>query len=167
MTGCVSLVCMFLFCACAQVPSSSVSGLDPDNFKAEKDGQETGLFILKNGQGMEVCVTNFGGRVVSVMVPDKADSLRDVVLGFDNVSDYMQIPSDFGASIGRFANRIAQGRFTLDGTVYELPKTISDTACTAVPTDGNTKYTKSKKLRTIPLPLCGIHRTETNPSRET
>jgi aldose 1-epimerase len=122
LTVCVTLVCMSLFCACTQAPSLSVSGLNPGNFKAEKDGQETGLYILKNGQGMEVCVTNFGGRVVSIMVPDKADTLRDVVLGFDKVNDYLQIPSDFGASIGRFANRIAQGRFTLDGTIYDLPK---------------------------------------------
>jgi aldose 1-epimerase len=99
-----------------------VSGLNSTNFKAEKDGQKTGLYVLKNDKGMEVCVTNFGGRVVSIMVPDKEGVLRDVVLGFDNVADYMEIPSDFGASIGRFANRIAQGRFTLDGTVYELPK---------------------------------------------
>ncbi|HBG53280.1 MAG TPA: galactose-1-epimerase, partial [Rikenellaceae bacterium] len=83
---------MSLFCACTQAPSLSVSGLNPGNFKAEKDGQETGLYILKNGQGMEVCVTNFGGRVVSIMVPDKADTLRDVVLGFDKVNDYLQIP---------------------------------------------------------------------------
>jgi len=96
--------------------------LYPNNFNAEKDGQKTGLYILKNDKGIEVCVTNFGGRVVSIMVPDKEGVLRDVVLGFDNVADYMEIPSDFGASIGRFANRIAQGRFILDGTVYELPK---------------------------------------------
>jgi len=122
LTGCVTLWCMLIFCACTNTPSSSVSGLDPINFKAEKDGQKTGLYILKNSLGMEVCVTNFGGRVVSVMVPDKEGTLRDVVLGFDNVADYMEIPSDFGASIGRFANRIAQGRFTLDGKVFELPK---------------------------------------------
>ncbi|MDD2290557.1 MAG: galactose mutarotase [Bacteroidales bacterium] len=118
----MTMVCMSLLCACTQAPSLSLSGLNPGNFKAEKDGQETALFILKNSQGMEVCVTNFGARVVSIMVPDKADTLRDVVLGFDNVNDYMQIPSDFGASIGRYANRIAQGCFTLDGTVYNLPK---------------------------------------------
>lgn len=119
---CVAFVSIFLFCACTQSTSSSVSGLDPDNFKAEKDGQETGLFILKNGQGMEVCVTNFGGRVVSLMVPDKEGTPLDVVLGFDNVTDYMNIPTDFGASIGRYANRIANGSFTLDSTVYDLPK---------------------------------------------
>ncbi|MDD4257361.1 MAG: aldose epimerase family protein [Bacteroidales bacterium] len=113
---------MFLFCSCTQTPSSSASGLYPDNFKAEKDGQKTGLYILKNSQGMEVCVTNFGGRVVSLMVPDKEGTPLDVVLGFDNVTDYINIPTDFGASIGRYANRIANGSFTLDSTVYDLPK---------------------------------------------
>ena len=122
LTGCMIPVCIILFCACTQNQSSLVSGLNSTNFKAEKDGQKTGLYVLKNDKGMEVCVTNFGGRVVSIMVPDKEGVLRDVVLGFDNVADYMEIPSDFGASIGRFANRIAQGRFTLDGMVYELPK---------------------------------------------
>jgi aldose 1-epimerase len=122
LTGCGFLLFMFLFCACTQTPSSSVSGLYPDNFKAEKDGQKTGLYILKNSQGMEVCVTNFGGRVVSLMVPDKEGTPLDVVLGFDNVTDYMNIPTDFGASIGRYANRIANGSFTLDSTVYDLPK---------------------------------------------
>ncbi|HQF06271.1 MAG: galactose mutarotase [Bacteroidales bacterium] len=121
-TGCVTLVCMFIFCACSQTPSSSVSGLYPNDFKAEKDGQQTGLYILKNSLGMEVCITNFGGRVVSIMVPDREGKMRDVVLGFSNATDYMEIPSDFGASIGRYANRIGQGLFTLDSTDYQLPK---------------------------------------------
>ena len=72
--------------------------------------------------GMEVCVTNFGGRIVSVMVPDKNGEMRDVVLGFDNIQDYLNVPSDFGATIGRYANRINKGQFVLDGTEYQLPK---------------------------------------------
>lgn len=71
---------------------------------------------------MEVCITNFGGRIVSVRVPDKNGILRDVVLGFDSIGDYRRFPSDFGASIGRYANRIDRGRFTLDGVVYRLPR---------------------------------------------
>lgn len=71
---------------------------------------------------MEVCVTNFGGRIVSVMVPDKEGIMRDVVLGFDSIQDYITIPSDFGASIGRYANRINQGRFMLDSVEYILPR---------------------------------------------
>lgn len=71
---------------------------------------------------MEVCITNFGGRIVSIMVPDKTGTMRDVVLGFDNINDYINIPSDFGASIGRYANRINQGRFVLDGDTIQLPQ---------------------------------------------
>ncbi|MBQ3723821.1 MAG: galactose mutarotase [Bacteroidales bacterium] len=109
--------------SCKKEPESNLtlSGLDPANFVAEVDGAETGLYTLTNSNGMEVCITNFGGRIVSVMVPDRDSIMHDVVLGFDNIQDYMTIPSDFGATIGRYANRIANGRFTLDKQTYELP----------------------------------------------
>lgn len=70
---------------------------------------------------MEVCITNFGGRIVSIMVPDKDGNMQDVVLGFDSVADYINVPSDFGASIGRYANRIDHGQFVLDGDTIQLP----------------------------------------------
>lgn len=70
---------------------------------------------------MEVCITNFGGRIVSIMVPDKNGKLQDVVLGFDSIADYENIPSDFGASIGRYANRIYHGRLIIDGDTTWLP----------------------------------------------
>lgn len=98
------------------------SGLNPDNFKTVVDGKETGLYTLKNKNNMEVCVTNFGGRIVSIMVPDKSGNMRDVVLGFDCIKDYIDNPSDFGASIGRYANRINKGQFTLDSVKYQLPQ---------------------------------------------
>ena len=63
------------------------SGLDPQDFVNEYNGQPTALYILTNANGMEVCITNFGGRIVSIMVPDKDGAFRDVVLGFDKVSD--------------------------------------------------------------------------------
>lgn len=99
----------------------TLSGLDPNKFVGEVDGKPTGLFTLKNSNGMEVCITNFGGRIVSIMVPDREGKMRDVVLGFDNLADYQNIPSDFGASIGRYANRINQGQITIDGEVIQLP----------------------------------------------
>jgi aldose 1-epimerase len=102
-------------------PALTESGLDRANFQTEVDGKQTDLFTLKNQNGMEVCVTNFGGRIVSIMVPDKEGKLQDVVLGFDSVQDYINKPSDFGASIGRYANRIANGRFTLNDSTYQLP----------------------------------------------
>ena len=82
------------------------------------------LYTLTNEAGMEVCITNFGGRIVSIMVPDKDGNKKDVVLGFDKVADYFpeNNQTDFGAAIGRYANRINQGRFTLDGVEYQLPQ---------------------------------------------
>ena len=100
----------------------TLSGLDPENFKSEKDGKTTALYTLTNSNGMEVCITNFGGRIVSVMVPDRDGKLCDVLLGFDNIQDYRTVPSDFGAAIGRYANRIADGRITVDGVEYQLPQ---------------------------------------------
>ena len=117
--GLAGLVCAV---ACTPQPQTTQSGLDPADFVAEVDGQPTALYTLTNANGMEVAVTNFGGRVVSIVVPDRTGTLRDVVLGFDNIDDYIHVPSDFGAAIGRYANRIAQGRFTLDGVEYNLPQ---------------------------------------------
>ena len=109
-------------CQPTQEPALTQSGLNPTHFETVIDGKATHLYTLKNASGMEVCVTNFGGRIVSLMVPDKEGKLTDVVLGFDNVEDYMNIPSDFGASIGRYANRINQGQITLDGETIQLPQ---------------------------------------------
>lgn len=115
---------MALFVGCAQTPTLTKSGLNPENFKAERDGAATALYTLTNKSGMEVCVTNFGGRIVSVMVPDRNGEYKDVVHGFDKISDYFpeNHRTDFGATIGRYANRIHDGRFTLDGVDYQLPQ---------------------------------------------
>ena len=100
------------------------SVLNPDNFVDTFNDAPTALYTLTNANGMEVCITNFGGRIVSIMVPDRNGKLQDVVLGFDKIADYFpeNNASDFGAAIGRYANRINQGRFTLDGTEYQLPQ---------------------------------------------
>ena len=111
-----------LLASCATGEKPTASGLLKSNFQTEVDGKKTDLFVLRNANNMEVCITNFGGRIVSVMVPDREGVMRDEVLGFDSIRDYITIPSDFGASIGRYANRINQGRFTLDGVEYVLPR---------------------------------------------
>lgn len=117
---------LILFSGCAQKQEQStltLSGLNPANFETMVDGTKpVKLYTLKNHHGMEVCVTNFGGRLVSIMVPDRNGNMTDVVLGFDSIADYQNIPSDFGAAIGRYANRINQGRITIDGTTYQLPQ---------------------------------------------
>ena len=85
---------------------------------------ETGIYTLSNASGMQVSITNFGGRIMSIIVPDKDGQPRDVVLGFEKVEDYFPENNltDFGAAIGRYANRINQGKITLDGVEYQLPK---------------------------------------------
>lgn len=101
---------------------TTLSGLNPANFETTVDGTKAvKLYTLANSNGMEVAITNFGGRIVSIMVPDKNGEMKDVVLGFDSIADYQHIPSDFGASIGRYANRINQGKITIDGETIQLP----------------------------------------------
>lgn len=113
-----------ILASCTQKPETqlTLSGLNPTKFQTEVNNAQTNLYTLKNKAGMEVCITNFGGRIVSIMVPDKNGNMQDVVLGFDSIADYINVPSDFGASIGRYANRINQGRIVLDGDTIQLPQ---------------------------------------------
>lgn len=119
-------IALGLLSACAPNQTQvalTASGLNPANYETMVDGvKPVKLYTLKNAAGMEVCVTNFGGRIVSVMVPDRNGEMKDVVLGFDSIADYQHIPSDFGASIGRYANRINQGVIVLDGETIQLPQ---------------------------------------------
>lgn len=110
-------------CAKKESPRLTASGLDPVKFQAEIDGKNTGLYTLTNGNGMEVCITNYGGRIVSLMVPDREGTLRDVVLGFDSIQAYLpeNNATDFGAAIGRYANRIFHGQLVIDGDTIHLP----------------------------------------------
>ena len=99
------------------------SGLVPSQFDTLIRGEKVALYVLTNHHGMEACVTNYGGRVVSLVVPDRHGHGTSVVLGFDNIASYADTigsPSDFGASVGRYANRIYEGRYTLDGEQYQL-----------------------------------------------
>ena len=99
------------------------SGLTGEAFETVINADSTHLYVLTNSTGMEVCLTNYGGRVVSVTVPDRDGHYRDVVLGFDNISDYINVEgNNFGALIGRYGNRIENGRFTLNGKNYQLPQ---------------------------------------------
>ena len=101
----------------------TLSGLLRSKFQTEHDGKTTDLFVLKNADGMEVCFTNFGGRIVSIMVPDAAGEMQDVCLGHDSIADYIKFGADgcnFGALIGRYGNRIGNAKFTLDDQEYQL-----------------------------------------------
>lgn len=102
--------------------SSTLSGLKKSSFESVVNGDSTHLYVMKNANGMEVCVTNYGGRIVSVMVPDKNGEMQDVVLGFDSISGYTSVDNNFGATIGRYGNRIANGKITVEGVDYQLPQ---------------------------------------------
>lgn len=97
------------------------SGLHSSDFDKLIDGVQTGLYVLTNKTGSEVTVTNYGAKIVSLMIPDKSGKLVDVVLGHTNIEDYITSPEPyFGAVCGRTANRIAKGKFTLEGVEYKL-----------------------------------------------
>ncbi|TGE08629.1 aldose epimerase family protein [Hymenobacter fodinae] len=109
--------------------TTGTTGTAPSSasFGKTTDGTEVQLFTLANAHGLKVSITNYGGTITSLMVPDKSGKLGDVVLGFDNVSGYQSpefVKSGpyFGALIGRYGNRIKGGKFTLDGKQYTLAK---------------------------------------------
>ena len=89
-------------------------------FGKTADGKEVLLFSLQNKNGMEVQIMTYGGSVVSLRVPDRLGKFADVVLGYDNLDGYLKNNPYFGGLIGRFGNRIAKGKFTLNGTPYQL-----------------------------------------------
>lgn len=99
----------------------SKSGLLAEAFEKSVDGRQTGLYTLTNKRGCEVTVTNYGAKIVSLMVPDKSGQLTDVVLGHPSIDDYLTSQEPyFGAVCGRVGNRIAKGQFTLEGVTYQL-----------------------------------------------
>src|SRR5690242_2240860 len=93
-----------------------------ESFGKTGDGRPVDLFTLTNSKGLEVRTINYGGIIVSLRVPDKNGNLGDIVLGYDKVDGYLQNPTYFGAIVGRYANRIANATFTLDGVKYTLAK---------------------------------------------
>jgi aldose 1-epimerase len=95
-------------------------------FGAISSGQKTDLYVLTNSKGMVVSISNYGATVVSIKVPDRTGKVDDVTLGFDIAKEYEEGKAYFGATVGRYGNRIAHGTFTLDGKTYTLPKNNGD-----------------------------------------
>jgi len=144
-------ICMaLLLSGCASTPSGenlTLSGLNPAHFEKMIDNTKpVKLYTLKNKNGMEVCITNFGARIVSIMTPDKNGKMTDVVLGFDNIDDYINVPSDFGATIGRYANRIGDGKITIDGKEIQLPQNNGSHCLHGGPTGWQYQVFKTNQL---------------------
>ena len=106
-------------CSANPAPKSSIQ-IQP--FGAIASGEKTDLYVLTNSRGMVVAITNYGATVVSIKVPDRSGKVADVVLGYETAKEYEEGTAHFGGTVGRYANRIAHGSFTLAGKTYTLPK---------------------------------------------
>ncbi|MGB3780108.1 MAG: aldose epimerase family protein [Tunicatimonas sp.] len=118
------LIVLLSLGACTPSTSPNEDAMTPNittsDFSTTPDGQTANLYTLTNANGVEAQITDFGGVVVSLKVPDRNDTLADVVLGFDSLKPYFEDSPYFGALVGRYGNRIAKGKFTLDGEEYTL-----------------------------------------------
>jgi len=106
-------------------------GIGRVEFGRMGDGRAAHLYTLVNANGVEAKITNFGGILVSLKVPDRDGGMDDVVLGYDTLNEYVNDPNYFGCVVGRYANRIAIGRFSIGGDEYTpSPGTAGGTTCT-------------------------------------
>lgn len=94
--------------------------LQEQNFRTEIDGKPVDLYTIRNAAGMEVRITNYGAKIEQILVPDRNGQLGDVVQGYETIDQVRNGQASMGAFIGRYANRIAKGRFTLEGKEYQL-----------------------------------------------
>lgn len=143
------LALLLLCTACKLSDPTTLSGLDPSTFQTQIDGKENRLYTLYNKKGMEACITNYGARIVSLMVPDEAGKTVDVVCGFPTIADYTRQQQNHGAIVGRYIGRILGASFTLDGTTYQLQANHSQGHCAhgGQPNFGARMWTLLKQTR--------------------
>lgn len=112
---------IMILSGCAK--ETTYSKMKREDFQTTVDGKKTGLYTLKNRNGVEITVTNFGARVVEIWTPDREGNFEDIVLGHDHVDKYIHFNGErfLGATIGRYGNRIDKGQFILDSVSYQLP----------------------------------------------
>ena len=121
----IALVAFLVACAACGDRSKQ---LDSRSFGTTKEGTAVNLYKLTSANGMSVTVTNYGGIVTSILVPDRQGKLADVVLGFDSLDGYLGEHPYFGAIVGRYGNRIANGRFSIGANTYTLAKNNGENA---------------------------------------
>ena len=124
-----SLVCSFGLLTVmmgSMIAADTKAGLTKTAFGKTPDGQPIDLYTLTNSHGMQATITNYGGTVVSLLTPDRAGHMDDVVLGFDRLDGYLQPEPFFGAIIGRYGNRIGHAMFKLGDKEYRLAKNDGD-----------------------------------------
>ncbi len=103
-----------------QISKTPTAGITVAPFGRLPDGASVDIYSLRNANGLEARVCTYGGILVSLQAPDRGGNLADIVLGHDHLDGYLHSSPYFGALVGRCANRIAKGKFTLDGTTYLL-----------------------------------------------
>lgn len=102
------------------------SGLRSEDFRQKVNEEKTALYKISNKNGLEACITNYGARVVSLMVPDRNGKLEDIVCGFPDINGYLSQPQNYGATVGRYIGRILHARYVLDGKEYCLQANHAD-----------------------------------------
>ena len=125
----------------------NLCGMKAADFQKEIDGKKTDLFILKNAKGFEVAITNYGGALVAIMVPDKDGNVANVIQGHDNIDEVITSPEPYLSTlIGRYGNRICKGIFTLDGKEYNLAINNGPNALHGGPTGFHKRVWDAKPL---------------------
>jgi aldose 1-epimerase len=146
-----TLLCALLFVGelllAGSLSSQGMRGtIRKESFGKAASGAQIDLYTLSNKKGMEVSITNFGATVVALKVPDRAGKAADVVLGFDTLEGYENGTAYFGATVGRYGNRIGSGQFSLDGKTYTLPKNNGNNTLHGGIVGFNQKVWKAREL---------------------
>lgn len=127
--------------------TENISGLKRENFQTTVNGKKIDLYILRNSQGNEVAITNYGGAVVAIMVPDKNGKMANVIQGHDNIQDVINSPEPFlSVLIGRYGNRICKGQFQLHGKKYQLATNDGPNHLHGGPTGFHTKVWDAQQM---------------------
>ena len=122
------LLCIAFMANCKEIAQSQAekdidlkTTLKRENFESNSNGHDARFYVLQNNNGLEATFSNYGQRLLSLMVPDREGKFMDIVLGFENLQRYREARERyFGAFVGRYANRISEGRFSIAGKKYTL-----------------------------------------------
>ena len=134
--------------------TENICGLKREDFQTTIDGKDTDLYILKNKQGNEVAITNYGGTIIAIMVPDKNGKFANVIQGHDNIQDIINSPEPYLSTlIGRYGNRIYKGKFQLHGKTYNLSINNGSNSLHGGKKGFNTKVWDALKMNTQALVL--------------
>jgi aldose 1-epimerase len=123
----ITLLSLLVLCCTQQKKTEETPAFpDPENFDTIVDGKPIALYILENENGIKIAITNYGARVVSVLMPDKEGHITDIALGYNTIGEYLNDQIYSGPIVGRYANRIKDAHFTIEGKEYDLYKNDGD-----------------------------------------